>query len=211
MSDQIDGRIERGDKTAEALLKAARSSFVKHGYDGASVRDIAKKAHINPALIRYHFGSKSDLYDRVVRDAISRLTQCLRAAAAETSALPIHQRFLEAYLNFLDEDEDFQRLLLRALLDGEARLLNAAMKELGPVLLQASEGLSLLGESRKTALFDAVVSLLGAAMVPQLYGPILEPMTKVEWRTETARVRRVAHLTTLANALFSGMTRSRGK
>jgi hypothetical protein len=53
---RIDGREERGDRTAQALLTAGRNAFAKVGYAAASVRDIARAAGVNPALVRYHFG-----------------------------------------------------------------------------------------------------------------------------------------------------------
>ena len=62
---RVDGREERGDRTANALVLAARKAFAERGFAGASVRDIARAANANPALIRYHFGSKEGLYQRV--------------------------------------------------------------------------------------------------------------------------------------------------
>jgi AcrR family transcriptional regulator len=52
--------------TAAALLEAGRVLFAERGYEGASVRAITAHACANLGAITYHFGSKRDLYDRVV-------------------------------------------------------------------------------------------------------------------------------------------------
>ncbi|MGE6259363.1 forespore capture DNA-binding protein RefZ [Heyndrickxia sporothermodurans] len=66
--------------TKDSIVEAAISLFNIKGYDGTSVRDIAKKAKVNPANISYHFDSKQGL-----------LEKCF-----------IH--FFEAYLSYLDEE-----------------------------------------------------------------------------------------------------------
>ena len=40
------------------ILQVAEQLFAEEGFDGTSVRDIAKKANVNIAMISYYFGSK---------------------------------------------------------------------------------------------------------------------------------------------------------
>ncbi len=48
--------------TRAGILAAARRRFATEGYDGASVRDIASTAGIDPALVIRYFGSKEKLF-----------------------------------------------------------------------------------------------------------------------------------------------------
>lgn len=48
--------------TKTRILDAAQAEFSDLGFDGASIRGIAQKADVQIAAIRYHFGSKEDLY-----------------------------------------------------------------------------------------------------------------------------------------------------
>jgi AcrR family transcriptional regulator len=48
--------------TALRILKAAEQVFLDHGFEGASINDIADKAEINKSLIYHHFGSKEKLW-----------------------------------------------------------------------------------------------------------------------------------------------------
>lgn len=51
-----------GRATRDAIEAAAKELFDEHGYDGASVRLIAGRAGIDPALVIRHFGSKEELF-----------------------------------------------------------------------------------------------------------------------------------------------------
>jgi AcrR family transcriptional regulator len=48
--------------TKRAILDAARAAFAESGYDGATIRAIAARAGVDPALIHHHFGSKDELF-----------------------------------------------------------------------------------------------------------------------------------------------------
>jgi AcrR family transcriptional regulator len=47
--------------TRDRIRDAALALFGTHGFDGASVRDIAARAGVSPALVMHHFGSKEAL------------------------------------------------------------------------------------------------------------------------------------------------------
>lgn len=53
----------------EALLDAARDLFAERGYDRTTVRDIARRADVNQALLFRYFGSKEALFAAVVARA----------------------------------------------------------------------------------------------------------------------------------------------
>src|SRR6185437_1972185 len=48
-----------------AILVAAAELFSAHGYNGVSLRDIAKRAKVPTALCGYYFGRKSELFASV--------------------------------------------------------------------------------------------------------------------------------------------------
>lgn len=53
------------DLTREKILEAAKSLFMRHGFDGTSLNQIAELANINQSLISHHFGNKQMLWVRV--------------------------------------------------------------------------------------------------------------------------------------------------
>ncbi|MGX5840460.1 TetR/AcrR family transcriptional regulator [Mesorhizobium sp. ArgA1] len=54
----------KSDRTRAQILDAARQLFAEHGYDGASIRDIAARASIDPAMVIRYFHSKDELFAR---------------------------------------------------------------------------------------------------------------------------------------------------
>lgn len=48
--------------TKREILRAAREVFGETGFDRATMREIAARAQVDPALIHHHFGSKQDLF-----------------------------------------------------------------------------------------------------------------------------------------------------
>lgn len=62
--------IEFNEKQLE-ILQVAEQLFAEEGFDGTSVRDIAKKANINVAMISYYFGSKEKMLEALVLNRIS--------------------------------------------------------------------------------------------------------------------------------------------
>lgn len=113
------GTRRRARSTREALIRAGRRLFTRYGYDGASVRAIARAARANLGSVTYHFGSKRKLYGAVVSEALAPLADRIVAAAA-SSGDPLDRAgaVVRAYVEFLGEDPDPPRLLLQELAVG---------------------------------------------------------------------------------------------
>jgi len=103
----------RGDATRDALLVAATHCFARDGFDAVSLREIAKTAEVNQALIGYHFRNKEGLYLAVfehivtqIRERLDPLTERIEAvltdAEQSTSDAALQQRCLTSLLNLID-------------------------------------------------------------------------------------------------------------
>jgi AcrR family transcriptional regulator len=60
------GRRSGKQDTRGQVLRAAREQFARHGYDGASVRQIALAAGVDPALVHHYFGTKDQLFQQAL-------------------------------------------------------------------------------------------------------------------------------------------------
>ncbi|MDB5970617.1 MAG: TetR/AcrR family transcriptional regulator [Hydrocarboniphaga sp.] len=70
----MDGSIDTGS-TAERILDAAEQLFALRGYHGVSIREVAALSGTELSLTRYYFGSKDELFRRVVARRAEPVTQ----------------------------------------------------------------------------------------------------------------------------------------
>lgn len=61
------GRRAGDSGTSEAILDAARAQFAEHGYKGATIRAIAARAQVDPALVHHFYGTKEALFAAAMR------------------------------------------------------------------------------------------------------------------------------------------------
>lgn len=65
----------------ELVLDAARSVFEEHGIEGASIREIARRAGYTPGAIYSYFESKEAIYGALLGESLARLNQAVQDAA----------------------------------------------------------------------------------------------------------------------------------
>jgi AcrR family transcriptional regulator len=76
------GRRAGESRTREAILEAARGCFAARGYDGATIRAIAKTADVDPALVHHFFGTKERLFVEAISFPFAPSELVARAAAS---------------------------------------------------------------------------------------------------------------------------------
>lgn len=59
-------KAARSAKTQSRILDAAEELFSLHGLDGVTIRQIAKQAGVDTALLHYYFGNKTGIFDAVL-------------------------------------------------------------------------------------------------------------------------------------------------
>lgn len=75
----------------DLILRVARQTFARRGFEATSVREIARACGVDPALIAHHFGSKDSLWVAVVHQ-IAEHALPLIAATAALRTMPISAR-----------------------------------------------------------------------------------------------------------------------
>jgi AcrR family transcriptional regulator len=71
------------DETRERILDVAEELFANNGYNGTSLRDVARTAELQTAAIGYHYPSKEDLFDTVIRRRAAVMTEWRQRVLAE--------------------------------------------------------------------------------------------------------------------------------
>ena len=68
-------------QTRNKVLAAARQLFSEHGYEGATIRDIATAAGMSTGAVFANFSDKSDLFREIMLNDLSGLVVDMREAA----------------------------------------------------------------------------------------------------------------------------------
>jgi TetR/AcrR family transcriptional regulator, regulator of cefoperazone and chloramphenicol sensitivity len=96
--------------TRSRLIESAILHFAAKGYDGTGIREIAKGAQANSALVAYHFCGKEGLYLEALKAVFSRKTSPLTglkhpllagAPGAREAALEGLEAYLRAFITEL--------------------------------------------------------------------------------------------------------------
>jgi AcrR family transcriptional regulator len=129
--------------TKERILGAAETLFARHGFAGASLRQVTAAANVNLAAVNYHFGSKDNLIEEVFRRRLDELNARRQAAlaAAIASEAPTLEGVLGAFIRpalelSLDPSggHAFMRVLARAYAEHDERLRKFLSDNYGHVL-----------------------------------------------------------------------------
>lgn len=65
------GRRPGGEDTRTAILDAARTEFAASGFHAATIRTIAGRAAVDPALVMHYFNSKEELFGAAIKLPLS--------------------------------------------------------------------------------------------------------------------------------------------
>ncbi len=64
--------------TRNKIVEVARVLFAEQGFEGTSIREIAKSAEVNLASVNYHFNNKENLFTEVLRQGYVECSSELR-------------------------------------------------------------------------------------------------------------------------------------
>lgn len=160
-------KIRREGGARGRLVEAARTLFGEKGYDGTSVRSIARKARCNLALIHHYFGSKEGLLREIVAEGRAPVEREI-VSLAELQA-PTEERF-RRFIGFLVDYFDQHRPLLQIFYREVIQTKRSVVADLRPAArAHASLVSALLEEARSQGILaeidPRVVGLLLMGMI----------------------------------------------
>ncbi|MBH47241.1 MAG: hypothetical protein CME71_03625 [Halobacteriovorax sp.] len=87
------------NETKLKILSVATELFSRHGYEGASIREIAREAGVNLAAVNYHFQNKLNLYYKVMDSNCERMEKDIAELAHdEPSVETLTQRIFDYFI-----------------------------------------------------------------------------------------------------------------
>jgi len=97
------GRRPGASDSRERILAAARAAFAERGFEAATIRDIARRAEVDPALVHHYFGSKQQLFVAAMELPIDVETFVPRLVAGPPDE--VGERFIRFLLELWERPE----------------------------------------------------------------------------------------------------------
>ena len=195
--------------THAKILEAADQLFGELGFDAASTRLIAERSGTNKALIHYHFRNKDELFGAVLDRYYERLQVVLAGNLGAEGTL--RERFvalLDAYMDFLKENQSFSHIVQREAAGGKhvdrivARM--SPLLQLGVQLLRATYPRVFVDDAGPA---QVLLSFYGMVISTFTYAPVLAPLLGFDPLGDEALGARKRHLQQMIDLLISDLER----
>ncbi|GEM_PF-843834 len=179
--------LERELAAKQNLLDAANEMLKETSYKDISIRELARLANVNSAMISYHFGSKEGLFVDLIKTSINPESLFAAPSTASThsasAGAPLAEDIIKALMSrFLEVHKKhpwLSRLIVDQVVLKEGKLRKLFVEKLvrpsGEQLLKLLGGLKEGGQLRHNLDTEAArVSLLSLMAFPFVGAPILK-------------------------------------
>jgi len=171
---------ELSHDTENKILDAAKNVFVRKGFSGTRMQEIADKAKINKALLHYYFRSKEKLFTAVFR-AIFKKFIPFNLEVLSSEDMPVFDKiraFTENYINVLTKNPFVPIFILHEINRNPQRIVNI-IREFGIkpeiISLQIEKEIN-AGIIRQVKPQQIIVNMISLCVFPIAARPLLQRM-----------------------------------
>lgn len=167
-------------KAKEKIIEAALDLFYFHGFQGTTIRQIAKSAEVNIALVSYYFGGKKGLLEQIMvqfyEGYFNRIEEEEKALALINKEVVISGRVwkvIQSTFDYLFTEYKMTRFIYR-----ELTMDSMLVREVMTIYLSKEKFyyLSILEEAvEKGELDHSDIEMMVLQLLNLLYMPFLQP------------------------------------
>lgn len=181
-------------RTAQKILDAARSVFLRRGTAAARMHDIAKAAGVNQALLHYYFRSKAQLADAVFAQAAAQLfPPVVEALASDASIEDKVRQVVKIELDILSQTPHLPAYIIGEIgqaperaaqfLDAAQRLKsNGSLNRMRAALQSQIDACVTDGIMRKISAQQFLTNLLALCIFPFATRPMMQAVLNLDDR-----------------------------
>lgn len=174
------------ESTELHILNTARKHFVRNGFAGTRMQEIADDAEINKALLHYYFRSKAKLYEEVIDTTLDTLIPPLVKAMGQSGSFAERlDRIIEAYITNLIKQPDIPIFMISELSQRQESFIGKIKKrtEFFPAIQSFILQMSIEmdeGIIRKMAPMHLFLNIVGLIVFPFIAKPIFQIVLDVD-------------------------------
>lgn len=186
----LNNRLEQMFNTEDShivkkrILREAQDLFIKNGYKGTSVRDIAKASETNVAMVNYYFQSKYNLFEIIFEDALDILAKRIfDTIHSDMPFFELIETWIHTYYELLFEYPQIAAFILNEVsLNPEG--LTQRIKNKNPYssfskIEERIEEEVKKGTIRETPAADFLLNILSLCMFPFIFGNMATTLLEI--------------------------------
>ena len=155
--------------TEQKIIRAADKLFTQKGYAATKTRDIAEEAGTNLALLNYYFGSKENLYKKVVQEKLRLLLGAMGSVLSDEN-ISLEEK-INSITDLLLEKEELPIFILNELSVNKELFVNITRntRQIAQPVIDKQLKERKLGMSAK----DLIINTLSLTMFPFVAKPLI--------------------------------------
>ncbi len=117
--------MEKKKSSRDRILETAERLFIEQGVENTTVREIAREAGTNLALLNYYFKSKENLFDEIFNNLLEKYTPSLPIIL--NAELPLNKKiedYVSKYVDLLINNPKLVTLILSVLRHSPEKMAN---------------------------------------------------------------------------------------
>jgi AcrR family transcriptional regulator len=174
---------EKRDQRINEIIEAAISEFIEHGYTGASMEGIAKRAELSKGGLYHHFKSKAEILFMVNLKFMEPVQQLINRIEASYSFVDGLKQYIHDYLDYWNSHQRELKLYFLTMNESFSNIqIMDLYQESTRAVFGYFEGLFLRGQSSglfkpcdASARAIALISCLDGYLGYLLIDPLLHP------------------------------------
>lgn len=171
--------------TEEKIKEAAKKIFIKRGYAGARMNDIADELGMNKALLHYYYRSKEKLFEVIFFEVFDMLLPKLKATV--TTDLPLREKielFVNTYVDAIASNPYVPMFILHELSQDPDRFVEKLKRrnsfpEIGQFILQIIQEMEEKSIQRYHP-FHFFMNMISMCAFPFVARPMLQAVSGIE-------------------------------
>ena len=162
--------MEFNDKQIQ-IIESAERLFADKGFDGTSVREIAKHSNVNLAMISYYFGSKEKLMEAIFNYRINNSMFAVKSVVDDKSLSPLKkiEALIDSVIDKISEKECFHRIMVRQQVVAKDDVVTKLMNESRLRNIELLNGIIREGQALKLFKKKVDTPLLIITMIGTIY------------------------------------------
>ncbi|GIZ10482.1 TetR/AcrR family transcriptional regulator [Flavobacterium sp. UMI-01] len=156
---------EFNDKQIEILL-VAESLFAENGFEGTSIRTIAKEAKINIAMVSYYFGSKEKLLEALVFYRTKELQfEIANLFLENVNPIEKIEKLVALYINKINYNKGIYRIIHFEIAKEKSNLKMQVLDELRNKNLKVLTAIIKEGQEKGVFRKDIIIPLISPTIL----------------------------------------------